>query len=94
MNTFLSSSALVFSALVLSACVATGTGPGAGGNATSAERVCARAVADQTGIANVTVIAHVPYSRGAITNVEVPSRNIRYICHTDTSGSVFELLQV
>jgi hypothetical protein len=86
--------ALSFATLALAACVSTGTGSGSSGNATSAERACARAVAESLGVANVNVIEHVPYSRGAITNVEVPSRNARFICHTDGRGAVFELLEV
>jgi len=86
--------ALAVAMLALAACVSTGTGTGPTGNATSAERACARAVADRLGVANATVIEHVPYSQGAITNVEVPSRDARFICHTDASGAVFELLEV
>jgi hypothetical protein len=94
MNRSITPVALSFAMLALAACVSTGTGSGPSGNATSAERACARAVADRLGVAAVNVIAHVPYSRGAITNVEVPSRNARFICHTDESGAVFELLEV
>jgi hypothetical protein len=43
MNRSITPVALSFAMLALAACVSTGTGSGPSGNATSAERACARA---------------------------------------------------
>ena len=84
---------VVLATLALSACVTTGTGSGPSG-AASAERACARAVSDRVNGAAVDVIVHATYERGAFTNVEVPSRDTRFICHTDANGAVFEVLEI
>jgi hypothetical protein len=81
---------LVSVAIALAACDA----PGLGGAPTVAERACTGAVAEAAGGAAVTVIAHVPYTQGAITNVEVPSLDTRFICRTNAEGAVLEVLEV
>ena len=96
MKKFALAAALVGGALGVSGCVQTGTGtsPTLASGTTPEARACLRAVAETTGSANVEVFSHVPYSRGAFTNVLVPAQNARYMCHTDANGDVFEVLEI
>jgi hypothetical protein len=86
--------ALVGATLGVSGCVQTSTSPTLASGTTPEARACLRAVSQATGTANVEVFSHVPYSRGAYTNVLVPSQNARYMCHTDANGDVFEVLEI
>ena len=94
MKKFALAAALVGGALGVSGCVQTATSPTLASGTTPEARACLRAVAEATGSANVEVFSHVPYSRGAFTNVLVPAQNARYMCHTNANGDVFEVLEI
>lgn len=94
MRPYRSLAALGLILVALPSCDTTAGGDVVSRGASAAESTCLRAVADRVGGAGVSVFAHETYSRGAFTNVEVPSLDTRFICHTDVNGEVFQIAEI